>query len=46
MFGPPGRVVRVLQHGMHHCVNIVTGAVGDGQAVLLRAVAAGGVGWG
>jgi DNA-3-methyladenine glycosylase len=26
-------------YGVHHCLNLVTGAPGDGQAVLIRAVA-------
>jgi DNA-3-methyladenine glycosylase len=36
MFGPAGRYYVYLIYGLHHCVNIVTGGVGDGQAVLLR----------
>lgn len=43
MFGPPGHLYVYLIYGIHHCANIVTGAVGDGQAVLIRGVTIDGV---
>ena len=38
MFLEGGHIYVYLIYGMHHCLNLVTGKVGDGAAVLIRAV--------
>ena len=38
MFGVSGRAYVYLIYGVHHCVNVVTGVTGGGEAVLLRAL--------
>lgn len=38
MFEPAGSLYVYRIYGLHACANVVTGAAGDGQAVLVRAV--------